>query len=355
MKKKFLFIINSLGKGGAERVVINLVNKLAEMNYLVVIVVFNEEISYDVNKNIEIIKIEGNKKKSKYLNIFNNVKELNRIISTKKEQGIVFDVITSHLPYCDLVTRLSVCKNEVIHVIHGPFSMYHKKFKMLLKIILKIIYNSTNIVAVSDGVKNELLNQYNVKPKKIKTIYNPLDINKIKEEKNRDINIKEKYLLFCGRLDYIKRPLMAIDIFYKGEFYKDYKLVYIGDGILKDDIRKYSEKYNISNRVEILGWQENVYKWMNKSELLINTSEIEAFSMVIVEALASNCKVVSFDCNYGPREIMTGDLQKYLVENGDIEDYIQKINLSLNSYPKNLEEIIGKFNIKYIIQEYLNF
>lgn len=350
-KYKVLFVVNSLGKGGAERVVVNIANKMAEEGNSIFIITFDSEISYTMNENIEIINIQ--KSKNKLLKYIKTIIDFNKIIGSL-ERDKKFDVITSHLPFSNLICRLSSVRQRSIHVIHGVYSMYEARGKMLLSIILKFLYDGGKVVTVSNGVKAEMLSRYNLKPEYIKTIYNPIDIEKIKKLSNEKVDFNDKYLMYCGRLEEVKQPQIAIEAFAKGEFYKQHKLIILGDGSMKGDLISLCKKYKVEDNVVFLGWENNVYKWMKNCEMLMVTSKFESFSMAIVEALCCNCKVVSVDCDFGPREILKGEYKQYLSKVNDIDDLIRVINKALKSYPNNLHKKIEEFNIDNIIKEYKN-
>ena len=134
--------------------------------------------------------------------------------------------------------------------------------------------------------------------------------------------------------------------------YKEYKLLFCGIGELEDRIKKQVKNFGIQDQVIFLGWQANVYKWIKNSEILISTSDYEAFPMNLIEAFACHTKVVSSDCDFGPREILLGEYSKYLVKTDDINDYI---NDALNTYPQKSNKILELCKPENIIKEYIDF
>jgi glycosyltransferase involved in cell wall biosynthesis len=69
--------------------------------------------------------------------------------------------------------------------------------------------------------------------------------------------------------------------------------------------------------VTITGFQRNPFPWYAKASALVHASDFEGFGNVLVEALASGTPVVSTDCPFGPREILTGSLSRFLSPCGD--------------------------------------
>lgn len=353
--KKAVFIVNSLGSGGAERVVVNLSNRMAELNYEVTIILLFNYINYELNNNITIYSLNEAKNASKIKKILYGIKSLIKLNRYVKKNNLLNEdtIITSHLPFANLICRLSLINFKTMYVIHGVYSMYEKKSKVFLSKILKFLYNNKKVVSVSCGVQNEMRERYKVNSNTMESISNPIDLNKINRLKNEELYYSEKYILFCGRLTEVKRPELILDIFKNEKLYKNYNLVFIGDGELKEKMIEKSKSLTIENKVSFEGWQENVYKWMKNAELLVSTSRFEAFPMNLIEALACGCKVVSFDCDYGPREILKEEYKNYLVENNNMDLLGKKIKEALIEYPSSMEEKVKELHIDNVINKYI--
>ena len=117
-----------------------------------------------------------------------------------------------------------------------------------------------------------------------------------------------------------------------------------------------TKKLGINNRVHFMGQQENVFKFLIKSECFILTSLWEDPGFVIVEAGISNTIVISSDCPNGPNEII-GD-NGFLFKNNELEDLQKKFNMFLNENSKELlrKKILLKKNLKKftLFQHYKN-
>ena len=75
----------------------------------------------------------------------------------------------------------------------------------------------------------------------------------------------------------------------------------------------------LDRRVLVAGFRPNPYPWMRAAELLVLSSDREGLPNVLVEALACGTRVVSTDCPSGPREILQGELARWLVPTGDAQ------------------------------------
>lgn len=356
--KRALFFINSISNGGAERVCVNLTKRMIEEGYKVDYIILGEneenKNKYLLDENVEILNLNVNHKNKliKVLKTLLAVKKVNNYIS-KKEKEDRYNIITSHLPISNLLTRLSKVNKRAIYVFHINMSYYCNEKNNFLKFFIKKFFNKRKVVTVSKGIMNECIYKFGFDKNYIYTIYNPINFEEIDKLKKEKIDIDEKYLLQVGRFSNQKRQDRMLKIFKKGEFYKKYKLVFCGTGSNEEYIKKLAKEMNIDKYIIFKGWQSNIYKWITNAELLICSSDNEGFPMNLIEASYCGTKVVSADCDFGPNEILIGNYKKFLVKDKDnINEYIEKINDALKGYPKEENEVIKLCEATNVIKEY---
>ncbi len=114
----------------------------------------------------------------------------------------------------------------------------------------------------------------------------------------------------------------------------------------------------IEERVIFKGFVENPLPYMAHAELLSFTSDYEGMGMVLIEALACNTPVVSTNCPSGPSEILTGELQKYLIditgrnENNIVEDITIAMASMLANKPMITDDHLKPFDRANIISQW---
>ena len=104
------------------------------------------------------------------------------------------------------------------------------------------------------------------------------------------------------------------------------KLLIIGSGPLKKYLKELIKSLNESDRVSIISFDKDIYKYYLQSHIFVLTSKWEGFGNVIVETLHCGLEVVSSDCDYGPREILENGKYGYLFK------LTKKIFFKYNSY-----------------------
>lgn len=224
--------------------------------------------------------------------------------------------------------------------------------KLLKKIELEKLYTNKNIITVSDGVKKDILT-LNIKPKFIKTIYNPFNFDEIYKKSLEKINIDlpSKYIVHVGRFAKVKRHDILIEAFSSLND-RNLKLILIGDGEEKQNIKNLIKKLKLEDKVILLGFLGNPYPFIKNAQLLISSSENEGFGNVIIEALSLNTPVVSTS-TLGSIEILEKDFPQFLCKINDSKDLCKKINWVIKNIPLSLNKFdSSKFNDSNIIKFY---
>lgn len=100
--------------------------------------------------------------------------------------------------------------------------------------------------------------------------------------------------------------------------HKDWELAIFGDGELKEVLVQQVQIYNLSDSVKIMPFTDNIYKEYTQSSVFVLSSRYEGFGLVLAEAMSCGIPCISFDCHYGPSDIIKDGKDGLLVTNGDI-------------------------------------
>jgi glycosyltransferase involved in cell wall biosynthesis len=343
MKKKIAIAIDSLTGGGAEKVMLTLASDFVKQGHETHILVMLDECLHEVPEGIIVHYCfsSGDKKLDSIKKLKNSVTILKNKINEIENKNGRFDLFLSNLDMTNmLMTRVSV--SPLYCVIHSTIEESLKRQMQLGPLayirMLRAVkcLNGQNLITVSKGIQTEILTKKRIVPNSITTIYNPFDINKIIKN-SEEINIEipnEDYIIHVGRFAKSKRH----DILFKALklMNSNHKLVLLCKN--RNKAVKSAKKFGIMDRVIIPGFQKNPYPWIKKAKLLVLSSDYEGLPTVLIESLAVKTPVVSTNCNYGPNEIMTGELASYLVPIRDPESLAIKIDNALNNYP-NLDNL----------------
>ena len=304
--KNILFIIDKLCDGGAEKSIINLTNVLKQ-DYNIKLLTF-EYIIKDYKPEVPIINLNIPKSKNILRKIINVFRRTIKIRKIKKNLNI--DVSISFLPGPNLINCLTKRKDKVIVSIRNTQSKLKKDFFRDFANLLTYIL-SDKVIAVSNMVKEDFIKRYKVNNKKIEVIYNMIDLNKVEQDLKNDNKkeeiqkSKDKILINIGRLVEQKGQWHLIRVFKEIiKIYPNIKLVILGRGELEGYLRELIDFYNLKDKVLLLGFKENPYKYLKNSDIYISTSLYEGMSNTILEAMVCGLPVIATDCKSGTREIL---------------------------------------------------
>ena len=343
---KVLHAISSINIGGAERLVVRILDRLDDKKYEKFLIIFIRSKNEIPIKNINVNLYHINKDPLKAP--FSVLLMIYKIIKTNK-----IHVVHSHLYLANFFVRIAAycagCRNIIFHE-HGGYlnrSLRHR----LVNFVLQIITNK--YIFISQHDKQHFIHLDRIKKKKaIYVIPNPLliegkEINKKNKSKNFTVGMIGQLIVLKGH----KYGLQAFSIL-QNEGYK-FKYILIGDGPEKMNLIKIINENNLD--VLLPGTVLNIEDYLREIDVLVHPSISEGFGLVILEAMYFGIPVIAsavggiteiilngingiLVCSKRPIEI--SNKIKELYHNGAIYD---RYSNNAKSYVKN----------KYSIENYM--
>ena len=356
---RFLFIIDALGTGGAEKMVLSISNKLLELGHDVSILIVRDDVSFEVQNDIEL-HILGYKKLPFFPQDLFYALRLRRYVAELEKSDGKFDVVTSNLNLSNRLTNIARMKKVyycILETVSVSSLSRRKGLKRLFRWLrLKRILDGKKIIAVSEGIKQDLLDVVKIKPATIETIYNGVDYERINYLASQsDIKERGDYIVHVGRLDRVKRHDILLEAFKLSGV--DCKLVLVGGGREKGNIEKKIEQLGLNEQVEMTGRIDNQYPVIKNAMLMVMSSDYEGLPTVLLESFVLATPVVSVDCLHGPREILGEKYYKYLAKQGDVEDLAEKIKVAVYDVRQGALTVspdhVERFSIENIARQYV--
>ena len=319
---KLLFLIHNLGSGGAEKVLVNLVNNMDnEKNDITVITLFGGGINEQfLSKKIKYHSvfprmIRGNS----YLMKLLSPRQLHKLCV--KEQ---YDVEIAYLegPSSRVISGCPDKRTKLISWIHVEQHNMKKvagSFRSNKEALS--CYNRFNqVVCVSKFVKNDFTRVLNYK-NPVTVLYNTIESDKIRSaalESVSEMNTSaEKKLIAVGTLKASKGYMRLLEIIRKLKEEHSIHLYILGIGPLEKEMTKFINDNDLNENVTLLGYKTNPYKYVANSDLLVCASFAEGFSTAVSEALIVGTPVCTVNVS-GMTELL-GDNSEYglITENTD--------------------------------------
>ena len=255
------------------------------------------------------------------------------------------DVIISSIPSNSMIVLLAVKmsfqKVKFIFVERTSPTvevLFHKSLlNKMHGLFRKIIYAKSNkIIAISKGVKSEIIHGFNVSPDKVEVIYNPA-VTSYKIRKSYE-TINEPWLtssdapviVGVGRLVKQKDFSTLIKAFSVLRKKRLCKLLIVGEGEERRSLTNLIKELDIEDDVKLIGFVENPHPYMRLADLFVLSSAWEGFGNVLVEAMSYGTPVISTNCFSGPDEILKGGEIGALIEVGDINGMASEMEYALD-------------------------
>ena len=189
------------------------------------------------------------------------------------------------------------------------------------------------VVALSEGVRRELVKDVGLDIAKIRTIHNPVNIEKIAKSLMCSLAAPVPnggpLILGIGRLTRQKNFELLLRCFAKLDN-KTARLALLGEGPDRAVLLMLARDLGVGDRVLMPGFVADTTPWLAHADLFVLSSRWEGFGHVLVEAMAAGLPVVATDCPHGPRDIIVNDVTGLLVANDDVEALTMAIRNLLN-------------------------
>jgi glycosyltransferase involved in cell wall biosynthesis len=334
MKHKLLFFCSRLGGGGAEMHLARILSVADPNKYEIHLALTRKSGGYEsmLPSFINIHYLAENS--SSTLSLLLSVLPLKKLIKKVKPEAVISfmdpqNVVVSLLKkYSTKFPPIILCCQNAIQKNLEAGSLRDK----FISANIRDCYNRADrLIAISKGVKDELLNDYNIKSP-VDVIYNAGFDNSYLDKKEEPLPhgiVKHQIqLVACGRLSKQKGfdvLLETVGILAKK---MDVHLWLLGEGPDREKLEKQVGLLNIEKNVQFMGFQKNPYQFFSRSDVFVLSSRWEGFGNVITEAMICGAPVVATNCEFGPNEIITHEENGLLVEveqPGELADAIEKM------------------------------
>lgn len=341
---RIIFFVASLYGGGMERIAALIASHLVQQHQVIVADFSDNKKTYPIDPQVEIIDIRPQSPirvfhpMERVLNIKKTIKTVNPDIIISFSASLNAKVLTANRR---LKKKIIVSERTTVSRSLNRKAEYARK--KLYPLADCVVYVTKEDYDHSPHVTNKTY------------IYNPLTLEPYDSYENR-----EKSIIAIGGLNrwHVKGFDLLLDAWRKVcHNYPEWCLEFLGKDVpspIKDSV----EKYKIEKQVHFLGRSDDIQSVLRRKSVYVLSSRNEGFPNSLIEAMSQGCACLAFDCQTGPKEIITDGVNGLLVENGSVEDLTQKLKNLLTderlrkTLSKNAVEKVERFNKETIMNQW---
>lgn len=342
---RITIFIGGLGGGGAERVCCNLANYLSDKNHDVTMLTMSDTKDvYGLRSAVKKVALvsEGERKNK----ILSNVLRYFRLRKYVKHTDCDCYVVMLPITICFLLHFRRLSKAPIIASERCNPYIFSSLKKTMVKHFAKRadawVFQTEDAAKWYDGIaKGSVVIPNAINPAFIREPY---------------VGEKEKSIVAAGRLSEQKNFKLLIEAFSKiAPDFPEYDLKIFGKGPLEQDLREYAAEKGVGDRVNFMGYVDNMPEQLEKASLFVLSSNFEGMPNALMEAMALGLPCVSTDCPVGgPRFLIKDGENGLLVPVGDAEKMTEAIRSILSDLAsakemgdnaRNIQQILSPDNI----------
>jgi glycosyltransferase involved in cell wall biosynthesis len=319
---KLSFVLPSLHGGGAERVAVSVMNALDPLSFDRELYLFRREGPYlnEVSRAVRIVAGTGTTRVGHYRALRRHLRDA------------APDVVVSFLSYFTVFAAVQRAGRGARFVINqgtpvtaflddADYRWRRPVWRQTFAAAARRVYPAADaIVATSEGVQADLVEMFGVSPDRVTVVHNPVDLDLVAARAEEPVDGTEfdqrprPAIVAAGRLAEAKNhPLLVGAIAALRNEGLDVDAYILGTGPQAGLVRAAVGAAHLEDRVHLLGFQENPWKYFKRAAVFVLTSRYEGFGNVLIEAMACGAPVVA-TASPGTREIIRSGHNGLLVE-----------------------------------------
>lgn len=357
--KRIVVFAASLEGGGAERVMVILANNFARLGFETVMVIAKPVMDYqsELSRDIRLVNLRTKRMWRTLLPLARFLKR-NRpdaMLSTLSEANIVA-LLARQLAGVPKRVIVREANTPSLALLQSP-SLKKRLSGWLLKWVYRL---ADSIVAVSEGVRHDLVDGMSLNAHRVVRIFNPVPIVRVRQLAQEPVDHpwflpgQPPIILGVGRLSEQKDFSTLLKAFAQVRLQRMARLVILGEGEARASLESLAKKLGIASDVCLPGFDPNPFRYMQRASVFALSSRYEGLPNVLIQAMVCGCPVVSTDCPSGPRDILDGGRYGFLVPVGDAEAMAKAIlKVLAGEHPTVHPEWLEQFDESYVVQQYL--
>ena len=360
--KRFALLIPSMRAGGAERVTLILAREFAARGYAVDLLLAQKEGPNlanlaELEGSVHVVDLQASR-------VLASLPALVRYLRRVRPHALLSMMVHTNIValwawrLAGVPTRMLVSERNIISWRTKPTVSIRDR---LWPWFIRVFYPwADGVIAVSDGVADDLVRMAGIRDQNIRTIYNPVVRPELHEKARADLEHpwfkpgEPPVVLAAGRLTAQKDFPTLIRAFARVRQGRKARLLITGEGQERTALETLVAQLGLEQDVSMPGFEANPYAYMARASVFVLSSRWEGLPGVLIEALSCGAPLVATDCPSGPREILKEGQYGHLVPIGDVAAMAEGIELALaGKIPRPPRESWRPFELDTVVNQYV--
>ena len=355
--QRIAIFFHDLGIGGAERVMLQLAQGFIEAGHAVDLVLGHAQgpLRSEVPSNARVIDFDT-------ASPLRMLVKLMRYLRAEKPKALLspFEVTSVIAIAAKRITRVPT--RVVVRIsVHLSRNKRVKKWKKTLErlVVSRVYPLADGVIAVSQGVAEDLARYAGIPLARVKVIYNPVlsdpRIMLAEQPVSHPFFADGEcpVILGVGRLTEQKDFFTLIKAFVILQKKISSRLIILGDGEQRQALEELVQASGLQGLVDLPGFEINPFAFMKRASIFILSSKWEGLPNVLIQALGCGCPVISTDCLSGPSEILKGGEYGTLVPVGDVDAMADAMDMVLRGHVRKPPQgWLDQFTVEAVIPQY---
>lgn len=364
---KLTFLINSMEGGGAERAMANLLHHLEghlPADRVDLVLLDDLPVVQELPAWVNVVKLDGRGSMLRSARVLAGYFRSARpelcvsYLARSNSLNVLFSAINRHR---------AVISERVQTSSHLSTSRAGALYRYITR---RTYPRAHRVIAVSEGVADDLINHFEVPREKTRIIGNPIDAAalNIAAGETPALPLPRRFILAVGRMVVNKNFAMLLEGYARAQ--PSAELVILGDGPERPALEHMINAFGLAGRVHMPGFVRNPYPIMAQAEALVSCSNAEGFPNTIIEAMSLGTPVIATDCPSGPSMVLRGTALKgapietnardgLLIRMGESEELARA--LAILEDPRNRDDYGARarsraqaFGVDAVVRDYLD-
>jgi glycosyltransferase involved in cell wall biosynthesis len=352
-----VFLVHSLRKGGAERLLLELASSVPGCCITVISWVDNMEFLEEEYANVKVVSLLKEDEYYWLKSLRSSAKKLDEILNSIYPSQIT---IFSHSVFW--LMAFVKFKTQYIYVIQGfsQLSVGKRHKKLIYRCVDRFVFRKLRawIITPTEDLSKLARKYFCVNRNRIKVIPSGVDVGD-----RRVSHVKGDggpTITMLGTVSRHKGQHLAVEIIEKlRPKLPSIELNIIGDGPLRYDLSEIVKKKQLQDHINLLGRRADAFDLLSSSDLFLHLSLSEGMPLAVIEAMMCGLPVVAFNVR-GVRDVVTDN--GYLCDYGNLEDIAKRIlelarnrDLRNNMSKKSMDVARKQYGKTKMIHEYASF